>query len=479
MTAANAIVPSRSGRAERRHAPSVARLFRLELRRSTMLVLLPLLAVLLGATELRNDLSHPPLWAVRSMDLQIQVELTGAIVAAVAAWVATRERRQHLTDLVVTTVRPRWIRQLAAWAALTSWALVFYAACVAVVYGVTAAQAQWGGPVWWLPAVGAAAIVAFSAVGFAIGTALPSRFTAPMVAICALFAPQIGVIAIQHHHPWGRISPAEGATVPGTGTLFPFHPGLSIAQLLFLLGVGGAALGLLALPRGAGGRWLRSAGAAVSVVGALAAGTGLALADTARESSQGIIIIPALHTNAADHLIAYTPVCDHSVIPLCIHPAYQTALPAMSAQLDPLTSQWAGLPGAPVRIEIGSPSSQHGTDLRVLVVGSNALLEPGLSLTASPADLRQDVAIMAIQILIAPNAREFSPAQQAVAGGLVEAANVNVPDRKPNGLLPVSGSPADAAAHRFAALPASTRRAWLSSHLVALRAGRIALAEIP
>jgi len=31
---------------------------------------------------------------VRSVDLQIQVELTGGIVAAVAAWVATREGRR-------------------------------------------------------------------------------------------------------------------------------------------------------------------------------------------------------------------------------------------------------------------------------------------------------------------------------------------------------------------------------------------------
>jgi hypothetical protein len=36
-----------------------------------------------------------------------------------------------------------------------------------------------------------------------------------------------------------------------------------------------------------------------------------------------------------------------------------------------------------------------------------------------------------------------------------------------------------AAAHRFSALPAAARHAWLVTHLAALRAGRITLSEIP
>jgi len=41
------------------------------------------------------------------------------------------------------------------------------------------------------------------------------------------------------------------------------------------------------------------------------------------------------------------------------------------------------------------------------------------------------------------------------------------------------GSPAFAAAQRFAALPAPARHAWLVHHLTALRAGRITLAQLP
>jgi hypothetical protein len=44
---------------------------------------------------------------------------------------------------------------------------------------------------------------------------------------------------------------------------------------------------------------------------------------------------------------------------------------------------------------------------------------------------------------------------------------------------PAPGSPAYAAARRFAALPASARHTWLVRHLAALRAGRITLAQLP
>ena len=440
-----------------------------------MLALLPLLAVLLGATEIRNDLSHTPLWAVRSMDLQIQVELTGAIVAAVAAWVATRDRRRHVTDLVVTTVRARWSRQLTAWAAVTGWALVFYGACVAVVYGVTAAQTQWGGPIWWLPAVGAAAIIAFSAVGFAIGTALPSRFTAPLVAIVALFAPQIGVIAIQHGHPWGRVSFAEGSTVPGTATIVPFHRGLSVTQLLFLLGITGVALGVLALPQGAGGRRLRSLGAVVTALGLLAAGTGVALADTARQTAQGIVI-PVLHAAADDRPVVAVPVCDHDVIPICVHPAYQAMLPVLSAQIAPPLAEVAGLPGAPERVDIGSTARESA---HTIVIGPDVLINPGLTFDAAPPDLRTEVAIRAIQVVVAQGRGPIGPAQQAIAGAFAQTMSLALAGRQPDPLLPAPGSPAATAAQRFAALSSTTRHTWLASHVEALRAGRLTLADIP
>ncbi|MFI5067184.1 MAG: hypothetical protein ACHP9Z_24820, partial [Streptosporangiales bacterium] len=100
----------------------------------------------------------------------------------------SREARRHVTDLVGITARPRWARLLATWAAATCWALVAYLACVAVLYGVTAHQATWGGPLWWPAAVAAASLPAVSALGFAAGVLVPGRFTAPLIALAAFFA---------------------------------------------------------------------------------------------------------------------------------------------------------------------------------------------------------------------------------------------------------------------------------------------------
>ena len=77
------------------------------------------------------------------------------------------------------------------------------------------------------------------------------------------------------------------------------------------------------------------------------------------------------------------------------------------------------------------------------------------------------------------SARQPSPsvlAQQAIKAALAQVAGVP-PD---SGVPPLPpGSPADAAAKRFAALPAAARHAWLVDHLTALRAGQITLGELP
>jgi hypothetical protein len=477
------------------------RLLRLELRRSTMLPLLPLLAVLLAFTELRNDLGHPPLWAVRSIVVQHQLELTGGIVAGVAAWTAGRDGRRLLTDLVTVTVRPRCARQLASWAAVASWALLFYAACVAVVFGATARQASWGGPIWWLPGVGAAAILAFSAVGFAFGAFFPGRFAAPLVTVGALLAPQIGVLALQRHHAWGRVSPAGDGTVPGTGIFFPFHPGLSIVQILFLAGLTVAALGVLALPAAAGGRRLRLAGAVIALAGLAAATAGVALASTARLEAEGVIV-PALDTPASGRLISYTPVCDSgAVVPVCLHPAFRAQLPGLAAYLDPALRQVAGLPGAPARVEFSTATPQAisgGISIPGPVISgrppvlylSPALLVPAGSSVAQILGPAGPVAIIQAVIYgrpvpgLPPRGR---PAQHAVEAALLKAAGLRLLPPSAAGRRqagdtvpgPPPGSPAYAAAQRFAALPATARHAWLAARLAALRAGQVTLAEIP
>jgi hypothetical protein len=80
------------------------------------------------------------------------------------------------------------------------------------------------------------------------------------------------------------------------------------------------------------------------------------------------------------------------------------------------------------------------------------------------------------------------PVQQAVT--VVLLAGASVPFAQQPGLLAqVAGGPPPGpsaakgpvytAARRFAALPASVRRAWLTEHLAAIRAGRLTLDQLP
>jgi hypothetical protein len=490
---------------------TAARLLRIELRRTAMLWILPLLGAVFWFGTYRPSMAVPPLWNLRGAMLQQQALLGFApLVAGAAAWMGSREGRRGTADLVGVTALPRWAGQLATWAATTCWATVAYLGGVAVVYAITARQVTWGGPLWWPVAVGAAGVAASCALGFAAGALVPSRFAAPLVAVAVFVALGAGAIAIEHNNTYAQIWPlnVQGALPPDAfGVFSPYLPDLAITQVLFLAGLAAAVLGGLGLRAAAGGRWLRCVAAALAAAGLAAAGTGVGLAGTARPEANGIVI-PALHDTANDKPIAYTPVCSHGAVPVCLHPAYRSLLPAVTAALGPLLSQVAGLPGAPVRVSQAAithlrQGPHNGIETLGSVIGGNppvlslpfyGMDLPGQGHTTTAdfiGQLRGQVAPMILDTLFGGDqqdtesqqgnrsARQPSPgvlAQQVIQAALAQVAGVP-PD---SGVPPLPpGSPADAAAKRFAALPAAARHAWLVDHLTALRAGQITLGELP
>ena len=499
-------VPARPGR-----WPTAGRLLRLELRNNAMLWVLPVAAALFWFTTYRKAMAMPPLWNLRAPSMQ-----TGALlafvfpVAGAAAWTGSREGRRHTTDLVMIAARPRWARLLAAWAATTCWAVAGYLGCVAVLYGVTAQQATWGGPLWWPAVVTAASLPALSALGFAAGTLVPSRFTPPLAAVGAFFVLALSTELINGSQSYWQISPL--VTKPwdigpdaGMATFYPYLPDLPLAQVMFLAGLTVAVLGALALPGGPGGTWLRRPAAAITVAGLLAAGTAVALAGAGRLDAHGMIAIPALHDAASDRPLRYTPACSHTRVPVCLNPAYAGYLPATAAALAPVLAEVAGLPGAPVRVSQAAATYRQGVGNSVSIglagpdisgrppVFRLVLLDqlPGPTMTTSAlaAALRSSAGPAIVADVIG-GGRSPSPAQRAVIAALLIAAGQPVhgpsPSSPPAGRepgmappVPAPGSPAYAAARRFAALPASARRAWLARHLPALRAGQIALARLP
>ena len=514
MTATNAPAVSRPRPAPRHPALVTARLLRLELRHNAMLWMLPVVFALFWLTTYRKTMAMPPLWNLRAVSMQ-----SGAIldfitpVVGAAAWMGSRDARRHTCELMRITARPRWARLLATWAATTCWALG-YLVCLAVLYGMTAHQASWGGPLWWPAAVVAASLPAFSALGFAAGAQLPSRFTAPLAAIAAFFALALSTQLIVGSQSYWQVSPVVAAPWDlgpdaGVATFYPYLPDLAMAQVMFPAGLTIALLAALALPRGSAGRRLRAAAAAVTAAGLVEAGTAVALAGTGKLDTHGMIAIPALHDAASGRPIRFTPVCSHTAIPVCLNPAYSGYLPVTVAVLEPLLSEIAGLPGAPARISQAAAVYRQGIGNSVSIGLAGQAISgrppvfrlllpaqlPGPAVTTSElaAQIRSSAGPEIVSHIVGAG-RSPSPAQKAVVAALLRAPGLPRPGSHP-GRTPTAsrergelsrpasvvapGSPAYAAAQRFAALAPSARHAWLVQHLTALRAGRITLAQLP
>jgi hypothetical protein len=524
MTAATA--PPRPAAPRARRVPPAAgpgRLLRIELRRSPMLWLLPLLAVLFYVSTCRPAMGNPPFWNIRSDMVQSRAMLVFApLLAGAGAWVGSRDGRRGLAELIGVTAVPRWVGQVATWAAATIWAELLYLAGVTVLYAVTADQGAWGGALWWPVAVGAAVIAASCALGFAAGVRLPGRFTPPLAALVTFLALAGGAFAIQDGQVYAQIWPlnVQGPFPPNSyGIFYPYLPDLAIAQVLFLTGLAAAALGTLGLPAPAGGRWLRGAAAAVTVAGLAAAGTAVGLAGTARVQAHGMVI-PALHDAASNRPVPYTPVCSRSVVPVCLQPAYRAYLGDVTAALGPMLGELAGLPGAPVRVTQVAVTSvrstkANGIDFGGPVTGGHPpvldLPLAGVTLPGEGSTSAEFIAFLRDQygpsivnefVGLPPNVATIganpvpgpAQAQFAVAQALERVLYLTGPpptgrsERAGSGgngagARGSGGSPApaklQAAAGRFAALSAAQRHAWLATHLSALRAGRIPPSEIP
>ncbi len=513
MTAtADAPARPRAPRAGGGVPPTAARLLWVELRHNAMPFILPLIAALLWFDSYRPSVAQPPLWVLRTfwnMGQGHTIVDFGPFVAAVAAWMGSRDGRRGMGDLITAIARPQWAAQLATWAATAIWAVGAYLVFVGAMFGVYALQGVQGSPPWWWVAVGAVAVLAFSAAGFAVGAFFPSRFAAPLAAfgsfLVLLMSSQTG---FRDTSGWALILPtnSNGNYQSPSGIFYPYLPDLPVARIMLLAGIAVAAVGLLGLPAKAGGPWLRRAAAVVTLAGAVLAVTAVGLAGTARQAADGIVI-PALHDAASDRPLAYTPVCgDAAGIPVCLNPVYRPYLSGVAASLRPVLAELTGLPGAPVRVtQTAGPytASEGLSDAPASVSGQPPVLRMPLAtlnligssgFTDSPvtfSDFAGQLRMLAMHAFVGGGAGLGTPAQQAVQAALLDRAGLPFAAQPQFlGMTGLSGSgvkggpapPAKqviAAARRLAALPAATRHAWLATHLSALRAGQLTLAQLP
>lgn len=507
----------------RRPSPLLARILRMEIRHSAFVWAVPLLAVLFIYDPFRTAAGYPGLWTVRASAILTKFWPDCVPFAAgFSAWAGSREGRRHVGDLLGTTARPAWARQLCSLAGTLTWVLAAYLAGTAALYIKTATVATWGGPPVWPVVVGVVALTAVCAFSFTLGALFPGRFTAPIIAVGLTVVTLVAFRqAVNGSGPVGILSP-DGAVPPNdAGVFYPVAPDVSIVQVMFFAGATLGAIGLLGLsPRTGGVGWrgaldaasgggarLRTLATAVFAVGVALAVAGFTLAGTATGSTFTGQKIPLLHDAASDQPLPYTPVCGGSAsFPVCLHPAYQSYLSQVVTSLDLVMPEVAGLPGAPVRAaevpDQALPAIVAAGTGNGVVTGTPPVYEftmDNVGLQPDATQLRdgfeQDIVHAVIVgpigtvVPMQGGGDTFqpdtgTPAQQAVVNGLLKAIG-----SQPYPTGQVSGPSASqaqqqqaritAAAARFAALPAATRHAWLAANLAALKAGHLTLAQIP
>jgi hypothetical protein len=155
----------------------------LEFRRSPGRWLGPALIVL-GIVTVSQDGSYwVGNWQATSIQAQFTTVIAGPLLAGCAAWAAARGRRHGHETLAVTTPRADLVTALVQWSAVTAWGLLAYLVVLVLAVVRTAPAAVSGGPWPSYLALGAIALVAYSAVGYGLGRALPSRLVAPLAAL--------------------------------------------------------------------------------------------------------------------------------------------------------------------------------------------------------------------------------------------------------------------------------------------------------
>ena len=254
-------------------------------------------------------------------------------------------------------------------AATAFWLVLAFLAETAAIYVQTAGQATWGGPPLWPVAVGVGCTITACAIGFTAGALFPGRFTAPIIAVVVFVLEFVGFKAVDDTYDFRFSGGSHAVLTPGqglphnieAGVFYRIPPDVSIAQLIFMGGLVLAAAGLLALSpaarvpgvRGlslaaAGGRTLAVLSAAAVAAGVAASATAYSLAGTAQPSSlTGNWEIPALHDAASDRPVPYAPVCTSAAFPVCVHPAFDGYLDAVSTALQRPRPRSRGCPAPP------------------------------------------------------------------------------------------------------------------------------------
>ncbi len=470
-----------------------ALMLRIEVRRSTGLLFFPLLllaAFWVAREYLPNGIA---LWTATAYAGEQTIIFLGPLMAGLAAWTAGRNGRRGMDELLASTPRSAALRDLTTWTAIALWGVLAYAAAAAILSAITYPGATWGSPSLVFLTEGLFSLLAYSAIGYAVGYYLRSRFVAPLVPVAlyiAQAAPTYTESSLQN------LSPVDFSSM--WPSVF-YSPDLSIflARAAWLLGLAAVAASAVILrTRRTPLPWLAMV-AAVALTGASAS----ALLRAAPGAGTVRILEPGV-TEA--RVVPYEPVCEAGqTMEVCAHPAYEALLSRAAEILNRVAAPLEGIPGAPTRAE-------QVPELESPPEGTIRLpLEGNLTSDEAEADkevyfaqyvaglLTTDERARPQMVLRGPNDygcadKECERFYAENGGQAVQAVVAEWLWRQAGYQTPGMGGPDGTIAHptpgfgapsgevkRFMELDPAQRQEWLAENFADLRVGKLTVEDLP
>lgn len=422
----------------------------LEARRSLTLWFFPIFAVLTGYAVLGELPTGVWLWPHTSVALQNSLVLVGPFAAGLSVWVAARNRRQSIDELLITTSLSTTVRELMTWAGAAIWICLGYILATAILLFITLMEATWGAPALGPIFAGLFALCMHSAVGYVIGFLLPRLFTAFLVAILDYVIQGIlGYFFIVYLSP---------VATPVPDAFYGVFPNISAMQSLWFLGVSVLALGTVALVS----REISTA-PLIGVIAALALVTGVA--------TLLLRVDPSMSPESAGvRLPDYELVCEDPTITVCVHPAYESLLPEVSTTMAKMTEPLVGIQNGPIRAtqKPSQPTDFLDDGTIEFYLYDKQFLDTQLKMELVYALVQGESSREEVG--------ELTEVQSVIAASLLQP----VSDESPSNLFPsFADDNTREAFDRYSRLPQKEKRAWLKQNYTKMRAGELDPKDIP
>ena len=192
----------------------------------------------------------------------------------------------------------------------------------------------------------------------------------------------------------------------------------------------------------------------------------------------------------------YEPVCEEGGIEVCVHPAYETALPETARAMNDLAEPLVGIPGAPTRAEQRPSEARLRADGTLVYSLYGAFYRSNVNGGYTFRDYMEGEIVLALAagqsgyVEGNPYKSGFcrtagdapGEAQRMMAGWLIyragdydSAGSMAFTEAVNGQLCPKSA----AVIERFDALAPAERRAWLEANFADLRSGKLTLEDMP